>query len=249
MIELLRENLNMPESCVVNKRIHKKIFYDNYKFTPQDKKNFKNDINSIYWLYSVKPDNSNIAEFVDEIYEYKEIALISVNVLNCSSAKRMVRIEEIVHRSIPYGTVLFIYDNESLIVSCSEKRISSSTKEELVTDKIISTDIILRKNYLDYLNGFSYENFNLSNLKQFNSSLIEKLVGVISLQRLGYSPVSIDDPIERKRVLDKIVSYEEKIDTLRRELKSETQINKKIEINVKIKNIETQVIELKKQVS
>lgn len=238
----------MPEACLVDKKIFKKMFYENYKFTSQDKKIFKDDIDSINWLYSVKPENSNVAEFVDEVFEYREVTFISIDVLSVASARKIGRIEEIVHRSIPYGTVLFIFDSENIIISCSEKRISNSTAEGLVVDKIISTNIILRDSFEDYLEGFYFSNFRLSNLRQFNSSIVEKIVGILSLQKIGCNTSKIKDPIEKKNILDKIVSYEEKIVSLKKELLSETQFNKKIEINVKIKNIETQIIELKKQI-
>lgn len=239
----------MPDACLVDKKIFKKMFYENYKFTSQDKKIFKDEIDTIHWLYSVKPENSNIAEFVDEVFEYREVAFICVGVLSVTSAKKMGRIKEIIHRSIPYGTVLFICDSENVIISCSEKRISNSTVDGLVVDKIISTNVILQNNFRDYLEGFFFTNFRLSNLRQFNSSIIEKVVGILSLQKIGCNTFKVEDPIEKKNILDKIVTYEEKIGSLKKEFLAETQFNKKIEINVKIKNIETQLIELKKQIS
>lgn len=249
MIDLIKQHLKIPDSCLVDKKIFKKMFYENYKFTSQDKKIFKDEIDSIHWLYSIKPENSNVAEFVDEIFEYREVAFLAIDVLKATSIKKIGRIEEIVHRSIPYGTVLFIFDSENFIISCSEKRLSNLTKDGLVVDKIISTNPIQTKDYLEYLDGFVFSSFSLSNLKQFNLSVIEKVVGVISLQRLGYNHTVISNPIEKKNILDSIVEYENKVDALKRELQLETQFNKKMEINVMIKNIETHIIELKKQIS
>ena len=246
MIELLKENLNMPEACIVDKKIFKKMFYENYKFTAQDKKIFKEDIVSIHWLYSVKPDNSNIAEYVDEVQEYKEVAFIAVEMKKITYSKKSIRIEEIIHRSIPYATVLLIYDGRGIVISCSTKRFSNSSKKELVTDEIVSTDIVSRKEYENYLKCFSYEQFNLSNLMQFNQSMLKKVIGVISLQKIGHRPKSIDDPNKKKKILDQIDNFEGKIASLKKELKVENQFKIKVEINVKIKNIETMIIELKK---
>src|SRR5690606_13241690 len=135
--------------------------------------------------------------------------------------KKMGRVGEIIHRSIPYGTVLFIFDSENVIISCSEKRISNSTAEGLVVDKIISTNLISNDRFHEYLDGFDFTNFRLSNLRQFNSSIIEKIVAILSLQRIGCNSSKVIDPIEKKGIIDKIVFYEEKIDSLRRERSEE----------------------------
>ncbi len=249
MIDELKDLLKLPDPCLVDKKIFKKMFYENFKFSSQDKKYFKDDIIQIQWLYSIKPENSNISEFVNEQFEYKEVAFISIELRKLNSSKMSSRIPEIVHRSIPYGTLIILYDKESAIISASQKRISKTTKDEIVVEEIVSTEPISKDNHFKYLDGFSFSNFDLTNLMQFNLSILKMLVSILSIQKIGQIVSCISDPVEKKRIIDRIENYENKIVSLKKELKNETQFNKKMEINVKIKNIETQVIELKKNIS
>ena len=89
MIEVLLDKLAIPDSCLINKPIFKKLFYDNADLGTADKKALKEDIGKIRWLYTLKPSTINIQKYVDDEREYLEIAVLHIELSNISRIKRI----------------------------------------------------------------------------------------------------------------------------------------------------------------
>lgn len=105
------EKLALPDSCYLGKRIYKKLFYENTQLNATDKKSFSNDIETIEWSYTLKPETINIARYEDDEREYFEIAVIEVTL---KEPKRYKRIGQIIQGAIPYP-VLIVFKHESAI--------------------------------------------------------------------------------------------------------------------------------------
>jgi hypothetical protein len=246
MLNRLQSLLNIPKECFLNRKLFKKHFYDNYQFTSSDKKLFKLDIKKITWLYSLKPENTNIPEFVDNETEFSEIAYIMVEVGNTDKISRIV---EIIHRSIPYGTILFLTDLEKIVISTSLKRFNKLSRESIIVDEIISIKPLLFDESTSLINTLGYDLRNDTNLKEYYMSFVRELLAHITMSKIGCVAKRDISPKEHKIMLDQIDEYEKAINSLKKNILLETQISKKVDMNVEIKNIETLMFELKKQVS
>ncbi|EPT6998618.1 DUF4391 domain-containing protein [Cronobacter sakazakii] len=111
--EAFLEGLNVPNSCVLNKPLFKKMFQEHADLDAKDKKALKDDVDKIRWLYTLKPSTINIAPFSDDLRDYGELAFL---VVELSSAKNAGRLGQLINRAIPYPTVIFFVLSESKII-------------------------------------------------------------------------------------------------------------------------------------
>ncbi|MDE2563831.1 MAG: DUF4391 domain-containing protein [Sphingomonadales bacterium] len=129
MIDTFLSSLSIPEPCLLDKPVYKKMFLDHAELDQTDKKALSEDVGRIRWQYTLKPDTINIAPFQDGEREYLEIAILSVEV---SNAARLNRIAAFMHRAIPYPLILAFEHEGKVAISVAEKRINQADKSKLV---------------------------------------------------------------------------------------------------------------------
>lgn len=97
---------NLPERCIVNKFIPKKVFYEKVTLTTNTKDEFINLIQRITWLYKLSPDTLKINK-TDEV---EEIQIFQIDVKEKTIPKRAI---SVITKTIPYK-ILFVlkYDKD-----------------------------------------------------------------------------------------------------------------------------------------
>ncbi|QTE85135.1 MULTISPECIES: DUF4391 domain-containing protein [Shewanella] len=130
--EAFLEDLNVPDSCVLNKPLFKKMFQEHADLDAKDKKALKDDVDKIRWLYTLKPSTINIAPFSDDLRDYGELAFL---VVELSSAKNAERIGQLINRAIPYPTVIFFVLSERKAVESSTPSATEENDESDVTGR------------------------------------------------------------------------------------------------------------------
>ena len=103
MIEAFYQKMAIPKACFLGNRVYKKLFYENAPLNVTDKKAFGDDIVTIQWRYTLKPETINIARFQDDERDYPEIAVLQVNL---KENKYYKRIAQIIQRAIPYPLLI-----------------------------------------------------------------------------------------------------------------------------------------------
>lgn len=65
--------INLPKSCLVNKFIPKKVFYEKFNINQTTKEEFINIVDKITWLYKLSPETIGInkTEDIEEIEVFK----------------------------------------------------------------------------------------------------------------------------------------------------------------------------------
>ena len=111
--EAFLAGLSVPNSCVLNKPLFKKMFQEHADLDAKDKKALKDDVDKIRWLYTLKPSTINVAPFSDDLRGYGELAFLYVELSNTKSAER---IGHLINRAIPYPLVIFFVHSESKII-------------------------------------------------------------------------------------------------------------------------------------
>lgn len=99
--------MDLPQSTLFNRRIPKQKFYDKLSVTPQLKRIFIGQINTIYWRNKIAPYTVNIAsgEYVTEI----EVFEIRLNQRGLDK-----RLLQLIDKEIPYHILfLLTYENET----------------------------------------------------------------------------------------------------------------------------------------
>mgnify|MGYP001028236547 CR=1 FL=1 len=244
MIHLLYEKMGIPDSCHLGKRIYKKLFHENAKLSATDKRAFREDIDTIIWQYTLKPSTIPINPFVDEKQEYLEIAIIQVNL---KAQHRAERIAEIIHRSIPYPLVVVFAYKSSFLLSLATKRFSQAERGAIVVDEFFATEWIdlstpnaIQKEFLDSL---SMSTLPHSNFRALYLALVERVIALDCANHTGIFHLETATELSamRRQTLAACRDLEAQIAEERATLKKETQFNRQVERNVRIKEMEREL--------
>ena len=223
--------LNIPDNCLIGNTIFKKLFYENADLSTSDKSLFTDTINKVVWLYCLKPETINIAAYRDEVRDYPEIEVIEV-VLH--KDYKLKRITEIIMRTIPYPMLLIFKLENKRQFYVAHQRSSQSDSSKNTLEEFIATDWLDRDSYL-------FARLDMKQMKFTNFyALYSDIVDAISIYKLS-TIMPTDDNVtgaEARRLTAEIEAVEREIISLRSKLKKETQFNRKMELNIAIKELE-----------
>jgi hypothetical protein len=237
------EKMTLPDSCLLGKRVFKKLFQENAKLGATDKKAFREDIDTIVWQYTLKPGTIPIQAYEDENREYLEVAILQVNL---KTQKRTNRIAEIIHRAIPYPLLLVFVFESSCALSMAHKRFSQAEKGAIVAEEFRTTDWIDLTGPTPAQHAF-LESLAVSGLPHthfyaFYSALLERLIALDCARLNGkYRLENKVGHAARRERLAACRELELKIADLRVAIRNETQFNRQVELNTKIKSLEQQL--------
>ena len=223
--------LKIPDSCFIDNTIYKKLFYENADLSTSDKSLFTDTINKITWLYCLKSETINIPAYKDEVRDYPEIEVIEVLV---HKDYKLKRIAEIIMRTIPYPMVLIFKLEDKRQFYVAHQRTSQSDSSKNTIEEFIATD------WLDSDSAL-FAKLDIRQMRFTNFyALYSDMVDAISIYNLS-AIMATDEKItgaEARELSAQIEEIEQEITSLRSKLKKESQFNRKMELNIKIKRLE-----------
>ena len=241
MINVLYDRMAIPEACQLGKRVFKKLFHENAPLGVTDKKAFREDIDTITWQYTLKPSTIPIQAYEDDEREYHEVALLQVDL---KTQKRTGRIAEVMHRAIPYPLVIAFAIETACALSVAHKRFSQAEKGAIVAEDFCLTDWIDLSAPTPVQNAF-LTSLTVSVLPHthffaFYSALVDRLVALDCARLTGeYRLESVAEKrAERRERLAVCHELEVDIAEQKAAIKAETQFNRQVELNTKIKQLE-----------
>lgn len=230
---LLLEKLGIPSSCVVDSIIYKKYFYENVSLSSADKDQFTKQIKKIRWLACLKFETINIPPYKDDIWDYPEIEVLEVFL---NKDVRTKRIAEIIMRAIPYPMILVFYLEDRLQIWTAHQRINLSDRAKNTIEEFVFTD------WLEFDSDF-FQYLNLKKMSKKNCyAFYNDIVDTISIYNAKSKVRKLELGITGKQarcITKHIEQLEQEIIHLRAQLNKESQFNRKIELNIKIKKLET----------
>lgn len=258
--EAFLEGLNVPNSCVLNKPLFKKMFQEHADLDAKDKKALKDDVDKIRWLYTLKPSTINIAPFSDDLRDYGELAFLYVELNNVKSTER---IGQLINRAIPYPLMIFFvfpetkaagqncehdekqHAKEQLAICLADKRINKADKEKWVIQELQLSPWLLLINTTDsgqsFLNSLSFTGLPHSNFWHFYQSLIARVQALQCADVSGrFSLVDGKDVEQQRQQLQNFREIEQKIKKLRAQIK-QAEFSQQVALNTQIKQQEQQL--------
>lgn len=237
MTQTFYDCMSIPEKCLLNKPLFKKLFQEHADLDITDKKALKDDIDKIRWVYTLKPSTLNIEPYRDDVREYDEIAIIQIDV---TSATRAQRIAAFVNKAIPYPIVLVFSFADTIAISVADKRINQADKSKWVVEDAWMTEWFNpdapNEAQQKFMQDLTVKSLSFVNFYAFYTDIKNRVIALNSATRSGsYQIVSAEKTKDRRESLTKITELEREITELRSALKKETQFNKKLELNVSVK--------------
>lgn len=248
-MENINEFLGLPKNCYVNSRISKKIFTDSTEFDlkKEEKSILKDDISSIYFECSLKPSLLNIPKYEDDNVRYEEIEILKVKINNENKYNKVC---EFLQKYIQYSMVIIVEFNNCFRINAAIKKINKIDNSKLIVDEMMYTDWInkddLKDKEISFLKSLNISNLKTNNLFNVYEGYINSIKSFIaSKYRNEFEVKSIEEVSDDIEALDKINNLENEVINLRNNIKKETNMGAKVELNVKIKRIEKQIESLK----
>ena len=235
--------LELPTAAEVAKRVPKKLLLERGAPTAGDKRKIQDGIESIHWLASLKPSNLNIRAHSDSRYEYNEIAVLRVEFREKAKVGRLV---ELIHRAIPYPVVLIGALQEKALFSLAVKRRSEAEGGKFVLEHgVDSTGLITAEKppvgYAEFLQSLAASEQSRTHLLAFYQSLAKQILTLQIASVKGHYKADSADVSCVRESLENRNSLMEAITGLRAQAKKEKQINRQVELNLEIKELERQL--------
>jgi len=237
----------IPESCHLGKRVYKKLFFENAQLGVTDKKAFQEDIDSVTWQYTLKPKTIPVSPYDDQEREYHEVAILQVNL---RQSRRYKRIAEVIHRAIPYPLALVFVHENAIAVSLAHKRFSQAEREKIVVDEFFFTDWIdpnvSTNGEAEFLDSLNFEQLPQMDFFSLYSGLVDRVIALDCARLTGQFRLesAVDRQYRRRKRLQACHQLERQIAELRARINAETQFNRKVELNTKIKRLEKHLVRL-----
>lgn len=257
MSDLLYAMMGIPDTCFIGQRVYKKHFYDRARLTGADKKALSEDVELITWRYSLKASTIAIAPYEDGIREYEEIAFLHVDL---RSPRRIGRLADIIHKAIPYPVVIVFqhdpgesddgYSGAYWAISVAPKRLNQSGGDGLVVEEVLTTAWMAPDVATPWARGFLHhvrlQNLPQNHFYELYTAMVDRIRALAWAEVTEHFTVaSTEAARERQRErMDKYRALEAEVARLRATMKRETQFNRKVELNMKIKQLDNDMQQL-----
>jgi hypothetical protein len=241
--------LDLPPGARVDARVPKKMLVEQGAPTSADKRAIQDGVEELQWLAALKPNTVAIPAFTDEAHDYSEIAVIAA-IFRADA--RATRLTELIHRAIPYPVLLITVSSSGLAVSVATKRAAQNEGGKIVVERVVAVgDLDLQapqdmdRVFLDSLALNSQPSRDLSAvydgwLTRIEALLAARLSGV-------FEDNSQAELVARRRVaLDEHARLTREAAQLRTQAAKAKQISHRVDLNQKIKVVETAIDRNKK---
>jgi hypothetical protein len=252
MMEALNTILQIPERCLVNRKITKAFFKRNFDLTSSEKALLDdfNSISAIDWLASVSPANSNINSYKDEQYLFEEIQIIIAHTSGGDFGNYQ-RIADLIQKYIPYPILLSIQYDGIFVLNACDKKVNQNDSSRRIVEKKYSTEVInlqeITERQESFLNSLAFSELDKTNLKTYYDSYIQKIIALQAADVIGsFVQRSLSRSVEDLLYINQIEALTKEIEVLQNKTKKETQLAVRVQINTEIQQ-KRKVIEQLKQ--
>jgi hypothetical protein len=236
--------LCLPADARVDQRVPKKLLVENGAPTAADKRQINDGIEELHWLAALKPATIGVPVFRDDYREYLEIAVLS---LTLRAGAKAPRLTELIHRAIPYPVFLIQSQPGGLTLSLAHLRWSQGQSGQTVLDGPLITATVdaetsFTEAFLASLNVTSQPRQHLHALYQ---GWIERFEAHAAARLTGsFTPALDAAAAERRRTaLAEHERLNREMTSLRARAGKETQLNRRVELNLQLKQLESRLAE------
>lgn len=225
----LIKELGIPKAAIIDRKFPKKMLYQNASLSSYDKDLIQNGMSRLRWLGSIKETNTNIPKYEDDAVLYEEIQYFLLEVNNQEVSEK---IGKLLFNCIPYPQFLIVSFEGKYQYQMALTRKNTADTNLVIVEKIYvspweSIEVLSTEETCWY----HYLNHKKNNLKEYYESLLAKML----INTFDISPRESEiDTKEVIQIFDEVQTLNEKIKNLMRLVKSEKQLNKRIELQLQL---------------
>ncbi|MFG5465339.1 DUF4391 domain-containing protein [Enterococcus faecalis] len=215
-----------PRATIINRNLPKTQIYPHMK-NAADKQFLQDAVQSIYMLASFKAENTHIPVYEDVNELYQEIQFLYVRTKNKGES---TKIYKMLSHLIPYPLVILTDEPDSFTVYTGQFEKLSTGFLKLLN--VYPSPIYQDEDLECVLRYLSMDNLPRQNLKTFYDGLRDKIATETAKSQYGEEIGSITG--EEKDQLD---GLKKQIEDLRGLIKKERQLNRKIDMQMKLRKL------------
>ena len=236
-VDDLLASLALPAQTRVDQRVAKKLLLDNGAPTAADKRAITDGIEELLWVAALKPATVGVPIYEDAERQYLEIAVLTLALRSGAKANRL---RELIHRAIPYPVVLVTAEPDTITLSLAEIRHAQNEAGKMVLDGDVHAAALP-----DGLVGDAFRatlpltGLPSGNLRLLYRGWLDRLTNLEVAGITGSLPQG-DNAAQRRDALRTIRQLDVALVDLRYEAERETQINRRVELNLELKQREAE---------
>jgi hypothetical protein len=237
-------SLDLPSRARVDARVPKKMLVEQGAPTTADKRAIQDGIDEMQWLAVLKPNTVAIPAFADQIHDYSEIAVIAATF---RSDARAARLTELIHRAIPYPVLLITKGAGGFAISVAPKRAAQNVGDKVVVERVVIAGDIdpnapptAERAFLDSL---ALERQPARDLSAVYDGWLTRIEALAAARLSGNYEIKDESGLidRRRRALEEHARLAREVAQLRAQAARAKQINQRVDLNRKIKAIETAI--------
>lgn len=238
--------LALPSGSLVEQRVPKKLLIEQGTPAAGDKKQVQDGLEELHWHAALKPGTIGVPAFTDATRDYLEIAVLVATLRPLAKRTRLV---ELIHRAIPYPVFLLTLQGECVSVSVAHKRWSQGEAGQVVLDdSVITTEPFNpgkpAPRHTAFLSGLSVTAQPATHLYALYHGWLARVTALLAAGITGRVD-SVAEPIggyeARRAALAEHGRLSTELAGLRATATKEKQLNRRVELNLAVRRLESQL--------
>ncbi|MGA2653966.1 MAG: DUF4391 domain-containing protein [Terracidiphilus sp.] len=239
------DSLGIPPSALVEQRVPKKLLLEHGAPTAADKRQIQDGIDEIVWVAALKPTNIGVPAFQDAVREYLEVAVLTVELRPAAKPARLI---ELIHRAIPYPLILATGQGRAVSLSLAHKRWSQGEAGKVVIEEVRQAALnpeAPSTQESEFLASLSVSRLPTRDLFAFYDGILVRLAALEAAHILGrfLVPADAGAAVTLAEALEARARIERQLVVLRAQARRETQVNRRVQINLEMSKLERNLSE------
>jgi len=242
--------LSLPPQAMVGHRVPKTLLIENGAPTAADKRHIEGGIEEFRWVATLKPMTVGIAPHKDDTRDVLELAVLT---LRLRPQARVQRLVELVHRAIPYHSMLIAEPAPACIhFSLADKRWAQNERDKVVLDgDLIQCELhALAEPVRDrFLEALALANQPRANLYALYRGWIDTILTAQAAEITGeFTPAENGvRAAGRAKALKACAALEQQMARLRAAAAREKQAARQVELNLELRRLRGEYEENRQQ--
>lgn len=237
--------LALPSESIVEQRVPKKLLVENGAQTAADKRQINDGIEELLWIAALKPTTIGMPEYHDEAHEVIEIEVLSLTLRTEAKGGRLI---ELIHRAIPYPVFLITEQANAVSLSLANKRYSQNEAGRFVLEgDPVTCSMEANEPTSDWLAGLSLSRQPREHLFALYNGWIVCVEAILAAQISGKLAPATEPAQQdtRRQALADHARLQRDITALRAQAAKEKQMNRRVELNLKLKRLEAELAKIR----
>lgn len=239
--------LDLPPDSLVDRRIAKTLLVEHGAPTAADKRRITDGIDACRWVATLKPSTIAVSGYRDAMRAYGEINVLAVSLRPGAGSERLL---ELLHRAVPYPLVLVHEGNSvglSVGLSLAHVRQSQVEAGKTVLDGNLvatATDVLpVDARWQAFRDAMALRKQPRSNLYALYQGWIDTVLALHAASVTGTFTVAEGTArlVARREGLRTHVALSDDIARLRAAADKETQLARRVDLNLELKRAEMQL--------